>query len=271
MGFLFSVLLPYLAVCVFLVGMILRVAIWLRAPVPFHLTLFPAPENTMARLVTVSVEFFLFRTLFRENRFLWIWVWLFHLALLMVVTGHALGIYFLRNQFTLVGVGIETSRLLSSVLGGVAGGIMTASLVALLCLRVFKREVRRLSGPDAYFDLLLLLAIAGTGILMYIPGFHADLPAVRAYVGGLCTLHPQPFPKSTAFVLHFGFVNLLLLYLPFSRLMHSAGFFVIRAMLVEAPPVYPTPAGKPLRSAFAERRRLPGSKTETRGREVSKT
>jgi nitrate reductase gamma subunit len=251
MAFFIGGILPYIACAVFLAGTIIKVAVWLRTPVPFQLTLYPVPGDTSRRITAVVTEFILCRSLYLEDKLLWLRVWLFHFSLAMVVAGHLLGIFFMRSQFTLVGLSLVTSRTLSSFLGGMTGIVMTVSLGIMLCGRIVNPEVRRLSEPDNYFELLLLLAIALTGSLMYLPGFHVDLQAVRAYMGGLINLHPIPFPHSPLFIVHFLLVNILLLYFPSSRLMHSAGFFVNRAMLVEAPPVYPTPARNAPRSVFA--------------------
>ena len=202
-------ILPYFAFATFLIGTTVRVAGWLRSPVPFHLTLFPVRKNRTGRAVSVATEFLLCRSLFREDKLLWLWVWLFHVTLVMVAAGHVLGITFLRDQFTLVGVNASASKELSLILGGATGSIITVSLCALLCRRIVNANVRRLSEPDNFFELLLLLAVALTGILMYVPGFHADLPAVKAFMAGIISLQPIPIPHNTPFVIHFLLVNLL--------------------------------------------------------------
>jgi nitrate reductase gamma subunit len=259
MDFVFGSVLPYLAIAVFLGGTILRIADWLGKPVPFQLTLFPAPQGRIAGVVAVMREFVFCGTLFRENRLLWVWVWSFHLSLAMILVGHALGICFLRGQFTLVGASAGTSNALSVTLGALMGAVMTISLIVLLRRRIFIPEARILTDRLAWFDLLLLLAIAFSGLAMYLPGYHADLVAVRGYMKGLLTLRPGPLPANPAFVIHFSLVNFLLLYFPFSQLIHSAGFFVNRALLVETAPVFPTPAGKRARSPFAGKRHEPGT------------
>jgi nitrate reductase gamma subunit len=40
MEYVMGMVLPYVALSVFLVGMLFRIAGWLRTPVPFHLTRF---------------------------------------------------------------------------------------------------------------------------------------------------------------------------------------------------------------------------------------
>lgn len=252
MELFYSGICTYVAFAVFLSGGVLRIASWLGKPVPFHLTLFPAPAGRTATLSAVGRELFFFPGLFRENRALWFAVWPFHFSLALILAGHILGISCLRGQFCLFGATEQTSILLSKILGSVAGIILVGSLCALALRRLADPDLRRLTPALAWFDLLLLLAIVLSGFGMYLPSFHADLPAVRAYIGGLLTLRPGPFPSNPLFAIHLTLVNLLLLYFPFSQLMHAAGFFVNRAMLAEAPPHFPTPPGARNRSRFAE-------------------
>lgn len=254
MEFLLGVIFPYTAWSVFVSGTILRIVGWLKTPVPFHVTLFPAPVSTADRIATIASDFLLCSTLFREDKALWLRVWVFHLSLALIIAGHVVGIFFLRDQFVLVGLSPAASQFLSKLLGGISGIVMVLSLGALIIGRIVNPLVRKLSAPEDFFTLLLLIAIAVSGILLYLPGFHVDLPAVRAYMGGLIYFRETSLPHSSIFVLHFLLVNLLLLYFPFSRLLHSAGYFVNRAMLTEDPPTYPTSPGKTQRSPFATRK-----------------
>ncbi|HTP28271.1 MAG TPA: respiratory nitrate reductase subunit gamma [Anaeromyxobacteraceae bacterium] len=241
----------HLAFAVFLVGTAARIARWLKAPVPFHLTLFPTPPNTIGKVRAMATELFLARTLFREDRLLWLWSGLLHVSLALVLAGHVLGITFLRGQFTLVGLSLQASHALSSTLGEAAGAAMAIALAGLFFRRVALPKIRRLSGPASFFDLFLLLAIALSGLSMSVPRFAVRLPEVRTYMGALLTFRSAPLPHSPAFVIHLFLVDLLLFYFPFSRLLHSAGFFFGHAMLLESPPTYPTPASAAPRSAFA--------------------
>ncbi len=254
MEFLLGALLPYTACAVFISGTVMKIAGWLKKPVPFHITLFPAPRNTMGKVAALAGEFFFCGRIFREDKALWLRVWLFHLSLGLVIAGHVVGIYCLRDQFTLVGVSPGTSRFMSKLLGGLSGGVMVLSLYALLIGRIVNPEVRKLSVAEDFFNLLLLMALAVSGIMMYLPGFQADLPAVRAYMSDLIMFRSAALPDSPMFVSHFLLANILLLYFPFSRLLHAAGSIVNRAMLMEAPPASPTAEGAAPRSRFAARR-----------------
>lgn len=243
--------LPYIAGSIFLIGMVCRVAKWLKAPVPFQLTLFPAPKDGSARMMAIGQEMILFKSLYNNDKRLWLWAWLLHVSLALVIGGHVVGIYYLMNQFTLIGFTPSASQALSSTLGTVAGLILMISLIVLFYRRISEPEVKRLSDPADYFDLLLILAVVITGNHMRLPAVHVDLPAIKAYLGGILTFSPISIPENAIFISHFILVNLLLMYFPFSKLIHLAGFFVNRAMLTEAAPVYPTPAGTLARSNFA--------------------
>lgn len=265
--FFIGQVLPYIAGGIFLIGMACRVMRWMKVPVPFQLTIFPAPKDSAGQVMAVGSELLLFKSLYRNDKNLWLWAWLLHVSLAMVIFGHVVGIYYLMNQFTLIGLTPAASQALSMTFGTVAGIVLMVSLVVLFYRRTSEPEVKRLSDPADFFDLLLLLSIVITGNHMRLPSVHVDLPAIKAYLGGLLTLSPMPIPENAIFISHFILVNILLIYFPFSKLVHLAGFFVNRAMLVEQAPVYPTPAGTPVRSAFATKQSPSGTgqPTVTRG------
>lgn len=250
--------LPYIAGAIFLIGVTYRVAGWLKVPVPFQLTLFPAPADGTGRIAAVGTEMLFFKSLYQNDKNLWLWAWLLHLSLAMVIGGHIVGIYFLMNQFTLIGFTPAASQATSAFLGTVAGIVLMAAIIVLLYRRFANPEVKRLSDPADFVDLLFILAIVVTGNHMRLPAVHVDLPPIKAYLGSLLTFGSQPIPDNPIFIAHFTVVMLFLIYFPFSKMLHFAGFLVNRAMLVEAPPVYPTPAGTPLRSPFAGAR-APGA------------
>jgi len=70
----------------------------------------------------------------------------------------------------------------------------------------------------------LLGSIAGTG-LMVSYWLHVNLVDVKGYILGLMTLHPVEVPRHPLFLLHLLFVLLLMLYFPFSKLLHAGGIF----------------------------------------------
>ena len=240
MLFFIGQVLPYVAAAVFIIGTCRQTVSWLRVPVPFPLTLFPAANTNAGRMLAIGREILLFDSLRRGDRWLWLWALLLHISLVLVIIGHIAGIYYLTKQFTLIGLSAEASSTLSAWLGSIFGAVFLVSLLVLFYRRLTIPEVKRLSDPADYFILGLLLAIVVTGMYMRLVS-GVDLPAVRAYMAGLFTLHPVPLPQNWLFISHFTLVNILLLYFPFSKLIHMVGIIVNRAMITELPPVYPTP------------------------------
>lgn len=231
---------PYISAAVFLGGMIWRIRSWLKTPVPFQITLLPASDKLCERMTAVGKEVLLFNSLRRgESQQLWFWAWLMHVTLALILIGHVVGIYFLTQQFTLIGLSPTASTSLSVGLGTVSGVGFFLSLLVLFYRRTAVSEVKRLSDPADFFDLLLLLAIVITGMHMRTVS-PIDLPVIREYLGSLFLLSPLPIPYEPIFISHFFLVNVLLIYIPFSKLVHMAGFFVNRWMLTEPAPSYPT-------------------------------
>lgn len=242
---------PYITITVFLTGMTWRVLIWLNSPVPFQLTLFPAPQTFAGRVMSIGWELISFKSLWRGDRILWLWAWLMHGSLAVIIVGHIVGIYTLTLEFTLIGLSPGASSALSAGLGITAGIVCFLSLMVLFYRRTAIDEVKRLSDPVDYFVLLLLLAIVISGMHMRLTSLNIDLTAIRSYLAGILTLHPIPIPRTWIFVSHFTLVNILLLYFPFSKLFHGAGFVVNRGMLTEKPPIYPTPATRAGEARFS--------------------
>ncbi len=241
--FILSFVLPYLSWAVFVLGLTWRTGSWLRRPVPVSITLLPGPSSRVGRAAAMASELLGFRSLWRGDRRLWLAAWLTHLALAVVLAGHVAGIATLAGQFCWLGASAATSVLWSKALG-LAGGSGLLVLLAILALRrVTIPELRRLSDPSDYFALALLLAVAGTGMALRLAGPEVDLAAVRGYLAGLIVLRPVELPAVPLLVTHLTLFHILLLYFPFSKLMHVTGGIVSRELVLRPAPVYPTPAG----------------------------
>ena len=226
----FEQVLPYLALIVFLGGMIHRVLAWARVPVPFRLTIFFEPKTTGEAAVDLAKEAAGFRSLWRGNKRLWFMSWLFHIALAFILIGHVAGISFLGQQFTMFGVSAGQSERLSVMLGTYAGLALLTGLILLAVRRLSSPKLRYISTFGDYLVLILILGIAGSGIAMRLFS-NVTYLEVAQYLKGIFTFHPVPPPPSPVFLIHFTLVELLLLYFPFSKLMHSCGIFFSRWLI----------------------------------------
>jgi nitrate reductase gamma subunit len=93
--------------------------------------------------------------------------------------------------------------------------------------RVALPQMRYISLPADYFPLLLILAIGLTGIIMRL-WLKVDLLGVKQLAMGLFTfsLADPPAGINPMFYVHLFLVNVLIAYLPFSKIMHMGGVFL---------------------------------------------
>jgi nitrate reductase gamma subunit len=92
--------------------------------------------------------------------------------------------------------------------------------------RVLIPQVRYISLAADYFPLFLILGIGISGLLMrYF--FKVNVVGVKELTMGLVTFNPVvPEGIGVIFYIHLFLVSTLLIYFPFSKLMHMAGVFL---------------------------------------------
>ncbi len=250
-----TVVIPYMAFTLFLVGFITRMLLWARSPVPFRITTtcgqqtslpwiknnpLESPSHGWGVIGRMAMEVLLFRSLFRNTgvtiaggrpvtgsaKGLWFFALLFHWSLLIVVIRH---LRFFSQPITpwinsLAAVDgffeIGTPALYLSDVAFILG------LSFLLLRRIIVPQLRYISLVTDWFALLLILGIATTGLLMR-HFFPADLLQVKAMALGWVTFAPAvPKAVGTLLSIHLGFVFTLLAWFPFSKLMHLGGLFL---------------------------------------------
>ncbi|AVD70284.1 sulfate reduction electron transfer complex DsrMKJOP subunit DsrM [Desulfobulbus oralis] len=258
MQYLFGVFIPYVATMVFVAGFIYRVYNWGKSPVPFRIPTtcgqgfslpwikqdkLDCPATKVQVLGRMLLEILLFRSLWRNtkatmyegpqlthesSKWLWLFGIVFHYSFLIIVLRH------LRLFLEPVPACVAFVEVLDSLLqvGAPLMYITDATvLLALLLLflrRLWNPHVRYISLANDYFPLFLILAIVCTGILMrYFLRSHVDIEAIKQLAIGLVTLHPTIVAKiSPLFYVHLFLVSVLLVYFPFSKLMHMGGVFL---------------------------------------------
>ncbi|AOV16562.1 nitrate reductase [Acidihalobacter aeolianus] len=127
--------------------------------------------------------------------------YVFHVGLVVVIFGFAPHILFIKSL-----VGVSWPNLPNSLIYA-TGGITIAALVAALIRRVSNPVLRLLSNFDDYFSWLVTVAPVVTGLL------------AAAHLGAR---------YETLLAIHILSVCLLLVWLPFGKLMHSVMIFVSR-------------------------------------------
>jgi nitrate reductase gamma subunit len=256
----FTLVLPGLALVIFVLGVIARIVSWARRPVPFKITTtcgqqkslpwihhspLDNPYTKLQAFFRMAGEVLLFRSLFRNTRaalagsvadrrlvygsskYLWLGAIVFHYSFLVVVLRHL-------RFFTepVPGFVDFVERLDAFFQIGVPTFYITsftllAGLGYLLYRRITDAQVRFMSLLTDYFALFLLLGIGITGALLRYTPWRTDITGVKELALGLWTLTPVTIQDAhPVFYMHLFLVSVLLAYFPFSKLMHAGGIFL---------------------------------------------
>jgi len=253
---LFAVIIPYAAIATFIVGFIYRVLKWARAPVPFHIPTvcgqqkslpwiksnnIESPSSTAGVITRMALEVLLFRSLFRNeraevkraeklvyggNKYLWLGGLAFHWSLLIILFRHSRFllepvpsvVLFVQNLDGIFQLAVPTLYITDFVI--------LVALTYLFFRRVIYPQIRYISLPSDYFAVLLIFGVALSGVLMRL-FFKVDIVAVKELALGVLSFHPViPEGIGLPFYIHLFLISTLLVYFPFSKIMHSAGIFL---------------------------------------------
>lgn len=226
-------ILPYLAVVVFIAGMIWRFRTWKKLPAP-SMTLFPAPSDEAANVRNTVMEAFFFKSLFKGDRLLWVFAWVFHASLALILLGHLRVFTNIDALFLAIGMSEESIQTMSSVAGGAAGVVILLAVGLILVRRLALPRVREVTGAADILALLLLGTIIVTGNMMRFAPEHFDLGLTREYFVALATFNPVMSMEAignNTFVVHMFLALLLVLTIPFSKILHFGGIFFTHQMI----------------------------------------
>ena len=261
---LFGVVIPYVAITIFIVGIVVRMIRWAKSPVPFqipttcgqHKSLtflkqakIDNPSTKTGVIARVLLEVTVFRSLFRNTRmklhekgrlaysleiFLWLGALAFHWAFFAVIFRHlrlflepmpqcVKWVEYLDSFFRLevlydaVQIGVPAVFL--------SGLILFAAVTYLLLRRMMVPNVRYISLAADYFPLFLIFGIALSGLLMrYITKINVvSAKTLGVSLTAFAPVVPADLPP--IFFVHLFFVCVLLMYFPFSKLLHAPGVF----------------------------------------------
>ncbi|MDR2077060.1 MAG: sulfate reduction electron transfer complex DsrMKJOP subunit DsrM [Desulfovibrio sp.] len=254
--FLCGVVLPLSSLAVFLAGFSAKILVWASAPAPFPIALTAGQQQSLDRIpprrleappgpfwvaCRLGAEALCFRSLLRNSRaretpegdlayqpvpWLWLAAIVFHYTLFLIVLRHlrfvldpapwGLGLILSVDGFFHLG----SPRLYLS-----DGGFLLA-LAFLLGRRLWEPRLRCLSLPGDYFPLLLLAALAGSGLYLR-HGGQEDIAALKTFAMGLVSFRPTaPVGAGPAFFAHLAYASALLLCFPCGKLMHMGGIFL---------------------------------------------
>jgi nitrate reductase gamma subunit len=211
---LFFIGLAYFAAFAFVAGLLWKLVGYLRTSTPLPHALTPAPTTEGGAVLRVLGEATLFQSLFKADKLLWGGAWVFHIALGAVLFRHL-------RYFTYPVPGIV---LYMETVALFFGSLFGAAALFLFWRRLGLPRTLYISNIPDYFALVLLGLIASTG-LMVSYWLHVNIVDVKGFILGLMTFHPVEVPRHPLFLLHLFFVLTLMIYFPFSKLLHAGGVF----------------------------------------------
>ncbi len=257
MQYIFGVVIPYLAVAIFVIFMIVRILKWGSSPNPFRIpttcgqqkslpwikySKLENPSGVLGVLGRMALEVLFFRSLFRnlktqlrddsqltygEAKWLWAAGLAFHWSFLIILVRH---LRFFTQQ---VPAAVQLVEMLDSFLQiGVpllymTDAVLLGAITYLFLRRIAIPQMRYLSLINDYFPLFLIFGIALSGVLMrYF--FKTDIVSVKMLTMSLVGFSPSipQNPIGVIFYIHLFLICTLFAYFPFSKLVHMAGVFM---------------------------------------------
>ncbi len=258
MQYLFGVAIPYLAIMLFVGGFVYRIIQWAKSPVPFSIPTtcgqgasldfikqdkLDCPTKISEVVGRMFLEIFLFRTLFRNtkseihngpkvthesSKWLWLFGLLFHYSFLVIIIRH-MRLFVDPIPFWLSAIeGVDSMLQIGAPTLYLSSVVLLLGILFLFGRRLINVQVRYISLNNDYFPLVLIFAIAVTGILMrYFLRTDIDIVTIKSLALGLVTFSPVIGAQiGTIFYIHLFLVCTLLAYFPFSKLMHMGGVFM---------------------------------------------
>ncbi|MBI5633440.1 MAG: sulfate reduction electron transfer complex DsrMKJOP subunit DsrM [Nitrospirae bacterium] len=253
--FFFGVIVPYTAVAVFIFGFIYRVLQWAKSPVPFCIpttcgqqkTLpwikhdkLENPVTTLQVVGRMLLEVLVFRSLFRNmktemtdgkivygsEKLLWLAGLAFHWTFFFIFARHFR--FFFQDVPSILSMmeGVDSFFQVGAPLFYMTDAVILGAVTFLIFRRVYLPQIRYISLASDFFPLFLIFGIALSGILMRYM-FKVHIVAVKQFAMGLVSLSPIiPQGIGAIFYVHLFLICTLLIYFPFSKLMHMGGVFL---------------------------------------------
>jgi nitrate reductase gamma subunit len=209
--------LPYVTIAVFVAGVALRLGRWFSAPKGAE----GARLDVVSAIKYVVLDVVFFRKTFKTDKVTWLVVFLFHVGTGGILFGHMRG-FKLWTAEMFNPLGHWVAEFLVHTLPVYMGWMFIATQVILLARRGFFEKRQLLSLPNDYGALVLLLitSILGQGMRIFPPESIPLETYSVVFIPRLIVLHLEKVPSHHWFFLHVLFTQLLVMYIPFSKLVH---------------------------------------------------
>jgi len=178
----------------------------------------PREKSLLAEARYMLLEIVFLKAVWEHNRRLWWFSFPFHFGLYLLIGAAVLLVAI--TAAGLAGLGVAEAPVLRTATAALAWGGCVLGIIGtagLLGTRFVDPRLRDFTTPMAVFNLVLLLALFGTGLGAAATGGYVE--AGRALLGGLAT-GTVPGAVPAIAVGHVGVALLFLAYLPFTPMMH---------------------------------------------------
>jgi nitrate reductase gamma subunit len=216
----------YIAFATLILGIIFKfLRVWFSPSIPGTLGIFP---QKIPRPLGVLKDSFLVPAAWKKSKIFWLAIISFHIAFILLILGHLE----LIKEIKIIQV-IPHQVFLGA---GWVGIILTITTLYFL-FRRFSSPVRLISVPEDYILLILLFLTIIFGSHMHLAarysesGFDIQLSDFRAYLSSLFAFKPaipseiSDSPHYVLLVIHIFLANLVMIFFPFSKMIHSVFVF----------------------------------------------
>ena len=209
--------LPYITITVFLTGVSLRLWRWYSAPRESG----SQKLDLTSALKYVILDVVLFRKTFKSDKLTWAILFLFHVGVGGILFGHMRGFHIWSASMFEV-LGHWTAEFMVHTLPIYMGWMFLVTQIALLIRRGMLENKQLTSLPNDYGALILLLitSILGQGMRIFPPEAIPTETYSVVFIPNLIVLHLEKVPSHHWFFWHVLFTQLLVMYIPFSKLVH---------------------------------------------------
>ena len=210
--------LPYITIIVFVLGIFLRLRRFFSAPKD------PLKENIdfIASIKFIILDVVLFRKTFKSDKFTWIVLFLFHASVAGIIFGHLRGFH-IWSASIFAPFGEHVTDFMIHILPIYVGWIFIVTQIILLWRRFSLESTKLVSLPNDYIALILLLikSVLGQGMRLFpyeaITSEFYDVIFIPRFV----VLHLEKMPSYHWFNLHIIFTQLFIMYIPYSKIIHT--------------------------------------------------
>ena len=219
--------LPYITIAIFTLGVAYRLQRWLSAPKD------PTgpPINWSSAIKYAVLDVVLFRKTFKTDKPMWLVLVLFHIGVGGILFGHMRGFHlWSASMFEVLGHGF--AEFMVHILPVYIGWMFLATQLYLLYRRIrFEgKQLQSLNNDYIALIILIITSILGQGMRIFPPEVIPAETYSVVFIPRLIVLHLEKVPSHHWFFWHTLFTQLLVMYLPWSKLVHVISGIVTSAL-----------------------------------------